>query len=374
MMGNMEPRWDAGQRRWECSTGSGANRKWFRTKIPGQAGRELVLRKRDEFLNGEPGPTPGTLAHFIECVWWPRLQMDSSINTRKKYRDTINRHFDRWLGRSLHSITLEELQLWVRELQQTRVKGKSEDRKTLSPKTVISIYMVLHQILDLAHKVGRMDSEEFRAVKLPTVPRKRKPERNWEELQRLVAAAEGTEFAGPILAAARLGLRRGEILGLKRSDITIVEQHRTLGPHALIDINNNRQAHGDQDALKNRDEGEARILAVPIAWAREMLAQAHADAIYVFTSPNGAPFPVDRITKAMPALCRKAGIAPMDFRHLRNFCRSRLAETRAPETVIMDALGHKSAETSRGYQEQQLGGILAAYTALASTECPPSQN
>lgn len=345
----VNPRWDAANRRWEASIGSGKNRKWFRCKIEGDTGRAVVVQKVEKYLHGPAPLKPGSLAEFVEGVWWPRTKAKCTSSTTREYKAILRRHVSKFYGSNIADIGLAELQAWV-------------DGMDGSAKTIRNAFGVMSGILELARLTGKYPKNDHKLVVLPET------ERRWAveglepaNVERILAVAKGTVYEGPIWAAAFLGLRRNEICGLKKGHV------RFVGSHALVSIQDNRQAHEETNKLKSKARGEARVIAVPNEMAEKLLSfGAGNDGLYVFHGERGGPIYPNKITKAMERFCQTPGVTPICFKDLRAACRSNLSAAGVPDVVIMQILGHSVFKTSLLYQDNRESRHLEAFARLTS--------
>lgn len=343
--------WNESKQRWQASAGTGKDRRWFRGKTPDEA-----EAKKAEFLNGPAPLKPGSLEEFIETIWWPRTKAGCEDSTLAGYKQIVAAELPNFYhsqsGLLLVDIRLEQLQPWIERMRAER---------KLSPKRIRNVWTVLHGMLKLAHMMGRYPHQDFNLVVTPKITR-RKDRRDLtvDRMMRIYAASAGMSIEGPIYSAVFLGLRRNEACGLKKSHVEFD------GKTAIITIQDNRQKFGDKPKLKNRGEGEVRRLAVPAEVGRKLLSYGDHDGIYIFHDHHDKPINPDRITKDMPLVCAKAGVAATEFRELRAAAASNLRELGVDPFTIQDFLGHKSIDTTTLYQDRRDSGILKATRRLSS--------
>lgn len=346
----MRARWDQYNKRWEASVGHGKERRWIRSKKEGEEGRLLVEARLEELLHGPAPLPPGSLAEFIEEIWWPSVKVDTTYKTSSGYKSIITNHFGSLEPIRMDAIRLPILQQWVSELSVNR-----------SPKTVKNIFGLLSGILELAHKTGRVHHQDWRLVRLPRVVKRKQEGLTLAQVDAVLKAAEGTPMEGPVFAAGRLGLRRNEVCGLKRPHV------RILADRAVVELSDNRQIHGEEARLKSKAPGETRVLVIPRAWGLRLLSFAPSESLYLFLGEEGKPIHPNMITKSMPELCAKAEIPPTTFHDLRHAAAGSLRRAGVPESLIKDVLGHTSVDTTLIYLDKQADEMLAAFTRLAST-------
>lgn len=350
----MRVRWDEANKRWEASLGSGKSRRWLRSRVEGPIGQQIVEGKLKAVLDGPDPLQPGSLAEFIEEVWWPMLKTPgkTTMATRKGYKRNLDLHIE----------PIQPMQLTQLGLQTLQAFADSLTAKGLSGKSVHNVFGTLTSCLAYAHKAGRITNQDYRLVALPEILPYEAQTLTASEIDRLLAAAaeHAPECEGPIWAAAHLALRSNEVLGLKRSQIKL------LADRAVISLQDNRQSHGEEAKLKGKKRGQVRKLTIPIEWGEKLLAFGDPDSLYLFNY-LGKPIAAGRASKAMPMLCEIAGVPRARFHDLRHSCATNLREKGVPETVIQRAiLGHASMATTMRYLDDRSDEVLAAFARLTS--------
>lgn len=348
-MRKVNARWDSYNRRWECSIGSGKNRRWFRSRIEGDEGRITCEARRDKALNGVKPMRPGTLGEFVESVWWPRVKQKSTKSTLDGYKSALRREVSKFYGLMLDDMRLEVLQPWVSGMP-------------YQPKTVHNVYRVMSSILELARLTGRYLRTDHKLVILPEIGER------WAvtglepaNIAKIIAQAKGSAYEGPIWAASFLGLRRNEVCGLKKGHVRILEES------AVITIQHNRQVGIETNKLKSKRKGEARVIEVPRAIGEKLLGFGDAhDGIYVFHGVDGKPIHPNMLTRCMAGICETAKVPAIAFKDLRAACRSNLSAAGVPDLIIMQILGHSNFRTSMLYQDQRGSRQVEAFSALLS--------
>ena len=171
----------------------------------------------------------------------------------------------------------------------------------------------------------------------------------------LLAAAEalGPSYVAMVLLGIDGGLRRGEILGLKWSDINI--------KRATITIRHN-VVRGKLDIPKGRTEediGMTKRLGEALAAAR------HQRGPFVFSTDAGEHYKDHNIKRWMEQLV-KAGKIPWRATHvLRKTCGTRIADGGGGVAAIATHLRHKDLKTANRYIDRS-GASTRAINALES--------
>ncbi|HZW43421.1 MAG TPA: site-specific integrase [Dermatophilaceae bacterium] len=180
------------------------------------------------------------------------------------------------------------------------------------------------------------------------------------EIVALVAACRSARDRLIVLLMARAGLRRGELCGLRRSDVHLLVDSAVLGCGvSRAHVHVLRRANPNGAWAKSR-----RSRAVPLdsllvqafdAYAFERLEvpeAAESDFVLVnlFRAPLGAPSAPDAINELLTAAGRRAGLHRQITPHqLRHAFGSNLADAGGTLDEIAALLGHKAVSSSQVY-------------------------
>jgi integrase/recombinase XerD len=181
-----------------------------------------------------------------------------------------------------------------------------------------------------------------------------------------------------VLLMARAGLRRGELCGLRRSDVHLLTDSRPLGcevarAHLHVirrDGNPNgawaksrRQRAVPLDFLVVQafDTYELERMSVPQAASSDFVL------VNLFRGVIGAPVRPDAVGELLAAASRRAGLATAVTPHqLRHACGSNIADAGCGIDVVADLLGHQSVSSSQVYLHPDPGRLRAAVDMVPS--------
>src|SRR6266852_4704732 len=181
-----------------------------------------------------------------------------------------------------------------------------------------------------------------------------------------------------VLLMARAGLRRGELCGLRRSDVHLLADSRPLGCEvARAHLHVVRRADNPNRAwAKSR-----RQRAVPLdfltvqafdtyEFERMRVPQARSSdfaLVNLFRGQVGAAMRPDAIGELLAAASRRAGLGtPVSPHQLRHACGSNAADAGAGIDVIADLLGHAAISSSQVYVHPDASRLRAAVDAVPS--------
>jgi len=135
----------------------------------------------------------------------------------------------------------------------------NEKRQNLSPRTVFSIKAVLSSALAQALKWAMVSRNVGALVDAPRIPRRQVVPFDAVQANRLLEAATSSRYEAVYELALKLGMRRGELLGLRWTDLDL--DGRTLRvAQALQRVATGSDAKGKR-SRPGDDRGKDRQLA-----------------------------------------------------------------------------------------------------------------
>jgi integrase len=156
-----------------------------------------------------------------------------------------------------------------------------------------------------------------------------------------------------VLLAASSGVRRGEIVALRRRDLNVaegvlsIERGIVLADGKLIE-QGTKTHQGRRISL---DSSTIVALQAHLAQmderARFIGAQLTADSfIFSDAADASSPWLPDSTTRAFRALCSKAGIDEVRLHDLRHYVATRLLSAGVDVRTVAGRLGHRNASTT----------------------------
>jgi integrase len=266
---------------------------------------------------------------------------------------------------------LDKLLIGLRDGGTKTAKGQT--RRAWSPRSLNKAVDAWRGVL--TYGVERRDLFHNVAASMKKVPRARREMQTYtpDEI-RLVLRAADKDRNGHLWYLALSGLRRGEIAGLKWSDIDV-----TAG---TITISRNRVQAGAANVVENEpktmsscrtlplDEGLITVLkraSVRYAEDRLSLGTAHADSGHVAVNEAGEPYTPDSLTRFWHRLTKAAGARPIRLHDARHSCGTALHLRGVPMAVIAKWLGHADASTTaRIYAHSQDDALRSAGQTLGA--------
>jgi integrase len=269
-----------------------------------------------------------------------------------------------------------------------------KSKKGLSAQTVTNIRTVLRSALSQALKWNLVSRNSAALVNAPRIPRLEVKPLDPENARKLIDAAKGSRFEAIYTVALTLGLRRGEVLGLRWSDVDF--DSRTLRVNQSIQRLLTGTESGPKSALlatETKTDGSRRRIALPDSVIRALRLQRARQAQHrlaagygwesgqdlIFTSQNGGPLEPKVLARDYKALLSKAGLSTnLRFHDLRHSAATLLLAQGVHPRAIMELLGHSSiAVTMNTYGHvlpammREAADKMDALLACDSSALPP---
>ncbi|MDO8120638.1 site-specific integrase [Isoptericola sp. b490] len=313
-------------------------------------------------------------------------------------RVTLGDYADRWMGSTLAASarkestkatysTLARVHIIGRSIGDTtldRLKPSDVERFVLDLRdagkaqaTVRQVYTVLRAILDAAVRDGLIARNPAAQVARPGVDRHDARYLTRDEVDRLLAAAEGTRYAPVLELLAFTGMRRGEALALRWDDIDfdarLIRVRGTLGRVGGILLVTDTKTERSRRAIPLSERAARVLRAVGERQAAERVAARDEwrETGFVFTTELGHPVDPRNALRALTRAADRAGLEGVGLHTLRHSAASAMLGTGVPLKAVSDVLGHSSvAITGDVYghmapevQRSALDALAAAYGA-----------
>ena len=181
-----------------------------------------------------------------------------------------------------------------------------------------------------------------------------------------------------VLLMARAGLRRGELCGLRRSDVHLLNDSRLLGceiarAHLHVvrreDNPNGAWAKSRRQRVVPLDFLIVQAFDTYVFERMRVPRAAAGDFVVVnlFREPVGAPMRPDAVGELLAAASRRAGLPRAVTPHrLRHAFGSNAADAGCGIDVVAELLGHASVSSSQVYLHPDPGRLRAAVDLVPS--------
>jgi integrase len=327
--------------RWEAIIDLGRiDGKRKRLSIYAATRREVsvALNKRlSDRRNGLPVAIERqTVGSFLQTWLEDTIKPTARPRSYESFGTIIRKHLGPSIGHiQLAALTPQDVQLMM--------KQKSD--AGFSPQTVAQIRTVLRSALNQALRWRLVSWNVAALVDPPRIPKREHHALDAAGAKKLLEVAHGERYEAAYFLGLMSGLRRGEILGLRWTDIdleraTLHVTHslqRVEGVLQLADVKTDKSVRAIQmpasvvEALRAQ---RARQLEAALRWH---------DSGLVFTNEGGGPVQPITLHRDYKRLLAKAGLPDATRLHdLRHSAASLLLNQDVPLTMISRLLGHSS--------------------------------
>ncbi len=227
--------------------------------------------------------------------------------------------------------------------------------KPLSAKTLMHYHRLLNSIFERAVKWNVLFDNPCRHVEAPKLVRREAKFLNEEQTKRLLTELETAPHQYRVMVNLLLftGARRGEICGLRWSDIDFTK--------GTIHIGNNSLYLPDYGMYEDtpKTESSVRTINVPREvmellvehrkrqdFNKERLGDKWEESGMVFTQVNGKPIHPSTISKWLAKFCKRRGLPHINPHMLRHTSATLLLMQGLPIKAVSGRLGHSQTATT----------------------------
>ncbi|WP_046469412.1 tyrosine-type recombinase/integrase [Allosalinactinospora lopnorensis] len=301
------------------------------------------------------------LSYWLEHI----VRAERRPKTVQGYEGVIRRHLVPSLGRKrLGKLTARDVRTFITRIRQEcqccrngtdaarsepeccALEDKSCCGSTLSPRMVQSIHAVLRNALESAVREEIIPRNVAKLVKVS--PPRYGVNRGLDvpQAKRLLKVAREDRFHALYVLALCLGLRRGELLGLRWADID-------LEAGRLEVVQTLQRVGGRLQLVPPKTDDSSRTVPLPdlcVEALREHRNRQFAERSdawpdweehgLVFPSKVGTPLEPDNLRRSWGPLRERAGLGGVRFHDLRHTCVTLLLNLDVPPQVVREIVGH----------------------------------
>ncbi|MEU4377692.1 tyrosine-type recombinase/integrase [Pseudonocardia alni] len=239
----------------------------------------------------------------------------------------------------------------------------------------------LYEVADARDLPGAARGEDSQlTVRLAALHRMREPVRAVERLSdaevvAMLGAARCARDQLLLLLMARAGLRRGEVVGLRRGDLHLLVDNASLGcrvggSHVHVVQRENSNGARAKSRRPRQVPVDGLVVAAADLYAAERgscLAAASSDFLLVnlWRAPVGAPMRLGAVNELMTRLARSAGLDRAVSPHMaRHAFASNVIDAGGSVDEVQRLLGHADPSSSQVYIHPDRDRLRAAVTRV----------
>lgn len=313
---------------------------------------------------GRVAPSPETIGAYL-THWLHTVKRHSlKKSTYRSYTWQVRTQILPTLGHvALQALTTTQAQAWISK-EKDRISDKTG--QPISARMVRYSYTLLHAAFAQAQSAGLVRANVWDAVTPPRPAPKRGVVWNEAQVARFLAAACRTFYHPIWLVSLTTGMRIGELLGLRWSDVDIegatatVEQGVVLWDEGF-DFDTPKTESGRRTvSLGAITVAALREHRVRQDAQREKRGAAWTNLDLVFASRNGTPLEPTNVRRELRLITERLGLPHTRLHGLRHASSTIAIQNGVPINTVSQRLGHSRVETTlalyvRSRQEDERG-------------------
>jgi integrase len=313
----------------------------FKTKREAKAAEAEALRRIRDGVFVEPSRL--TVGAYLTEMWLPSIASQVRPTTLGGYRHNVRAYVVPRLGDiPLQRLTTARVGAFYGELVSSGGKGG----RRLSPKTVRYVHTTLRRALRDAVADGLVVRNVAAHARPPRARRVEMQTWTAAEVGSFLASVREDRLYVAWLLLATLGIRRGELLGLRWIDVDLtrgrVAIRQTLvmvdGKPAMAEpktAKGRRSLMLAPEVLEALRAHRAHQAAERLSWGAE-----YTDSGLVITTEDGRPMHPETLSGVFVRQARRVGLPPIRLHDLRHSVASILLARGVHPKVVSELLGH----------------------------------
>ncbi len=304
--------------------------------------REVQDKLRGALTHTEHGVKPVSQQLTVAAYLDDWLKTSVRARCRKSTADNYAVVVDAYLKPALGRVPLARLEPEHVQRMLADLTARSEP-KPLSPTTVRYCYSVLRIALGRALKTGKVLRNVATLVDPPAKARRELAPLSAAQVATFLRSVEDDRLSALYVTAVALGLRQGELLALRWSDVDF--DRGLLSVQHTLERRTRRFADPKTDRARRTLTMPARVVDALREHRKRQLDEGSSgrDGL-VFTSMAGTALDSRNVTRRFQAALERAGLPRQPFHHLRHACATLLIEDGEELSVVSRLLGHSDPQ------------------------------
>lgn len=343
---------------WELPRGANGKRQSRSETVRGSK-REAEARLREILLSLDNGTyidkVSLTVAGWLE-EWLRLTKSKVAPTTHAGYESYCRQHLMPRLGRlKLAKLTPVHIEGCYTAMLEG---GRKDGRGQLSPRTVKHAHVILHTALARAVRLKLRADNPCDAAEPPRVVEEELHSFTEGQVVALLAAVRDTPLSIAVVLAIATGCRRGELCGLRWSDIDFDGAMLTV--RRASQVTKGTVSYKEPKTRRSRRAVPLPSFAVEALRRHKQWQELHhlrvGDA-YIVTWEDGRPLHPDYISKVFGQTAARLGLPTTRFHALRHTCASVLLKADVHPKVVSEILGHDDVRTTLNRYSHLLPGL-----------------
>ena len=283
-----------------------------------------------------------TTGQWLEVWFNDYAMLKVRPSSHQTYRGYLDHHIKPYIGNipltKLSSLDLQRLyKKLLSDGRVDRIESKKQP-KGLSAKTVRNIHQIISSALKLAVEQRLIARNPTDGCALPKAERKEMQTLPIEQLTSFLREAKDSGVFALYYIDLTTGLRRGELLGLKWSDIDLekgdLRVQRQIGriDGKIIEM-----------PLKTKNAYRTLPLSADAISVLMQQRRKTGNSEWVFPSPTGGPMSPDSVLHMLHRVLKRAGLPKVRFHDLRHTFATLALQNGVDIKTVSGMLGHFSA-------------------------------
>jgi len=292
-------------------------------------------------------PTKASVKEYLTKEWLPAIRATIRPTTYNSYAQHVDCHIVPHIGAvKLAKLSAPQINALYAKLAES---GRKDGKSGLSPMTIHHVHACLHKACKDAVRWGHLPRNPLDAADPPRAKGDGSREmRTWsaEQLGAFLTSVADDRLYGLWHLIAMTGMRRGEAIGLRWSDVDL-ENGRLSVRRALVPVDR-EVIVSEPKTVKGR-----RVIALDVATVEVLKAQAArqldekdkwdeagVETGLVFTQESGAALDPENVSRYFRYAVKKAALPPIRLHDLRHTHATLALQAGIHPKVVSERLGH----------------------------------
>jgi len=326
------------------------------SKREAQAELTRLLNSKNE--GSYVDPTKMTVGEYLDH--WLAVYADRQLaaKTAARHHQIVKNNIKPRLGNiSVRKLTKVHIEAFEADLQRDGYLKGEKKGSGLSAQTVLHIHRTLSQALQHAVDSEVLIKNPAEKVEPPRLPGREIKILTKPEIATLLKAAQqsnSTQIYVPVLLAVTTGLRRGEVFGLRRSDLDLAKGRLTVNQSLEYVKRGGERVPVFKPPKTKTSRRTITLPALTVEALKRHLAEQAVGRLklglgkgeLVFTRADGEPISLDYITKAFNLLVERAGVTRITFHGLRHTHISHQLMDGIHVKLVSERAGHSNVSVT----------------------------